>query len=176
MPTVIESPHPDSFLMKEEIFGPILPIIPYHDINNVINEIKERSKPLAVYLFSENKKNIKEVKERTSSGAFVVNDSVVQILNCHLPFGGVGMSGSGRYHGKAGFTAFSNPKIICQTAAFNMYPLSTRFAPYTESKKRMMTFLLKIGGVTYHQLAKTVGIVSIAIAGAVIGLHMRHML
>ena len=116
------------------------------------------------------------MKERTSSGAFVVNDSVVQILNCHLPFGGVGMSGSGRYHGKAGFTAFSNPKSICQTKAFNMYPLSTRFAPYTEPKKRMMTFLLKIGGVTYSQLAKTVGIVSLAIAAAVIGLHTRHML
>lgn len=83
------------------------------------------------------------------------------------------MSGSGRYHGKAGFTAFSNPKSICETQAFNMYPLSTRFAPYTEHKKKMMTFLLKIGGVTYSQLAKTVGIVSLAIAAAIIGLKMK---
>lgn len=62
MPTVIESPHPDSYLMKEEIFGPILPVIPYHDINNVIKEIKEKPKPLVVYLFTEKKKTVKEVK------------------------------------------------------------------------------------------------------------------
>ncbi len=68
---------------------------------------------MVIYLFTENKKLAKEIKERTSSGAFVVNDAVVQLLNCHLPFGGVGKSGSGRYHGKSGFLAFSNPKSIC---------------------------------------------------------------
>lgn len=83
------------------------------------------------------------------------------------------MSGYGRYHGKAGFVSFSNPKSICKTKAFNMYPLSTRFAPYTEHKKRMLTFLLKIGGVTYSQLAKTTGIVSLVIAGVVYGLKTR---
>lgn len=83
------------------------------------------------------------------------------------------MSGSGRYHGKSGFIAFSNPKSICLTQAFNMYPLNSRFAPYTEHKKKMLTFLLKIGGVTYGQLGKTVGAVSFAIAAAIIGLKTR---
>ncbi len=86
------------------------------------------------------------------------------------------MSGNGRYHGKAGFVNFSNPKSICKTQAFNMYPLSTRFPPYTDHKKKMMTFLLKIGGVTYSQLAKSVAVVSFAIAAAVIGLKMRPKL
>lgn len=76
----------------------------------------------------------------------------MQLLNAHLPFGGVGASGYGRYHGIAGFQHFSNPRSICETRSINVYPLNNRFAPYTESKKRMMTFLLKIGGITYDQL------------------------
>lgn len=102
-----------------------------------------------------------------------MNDSVVQLLNCHLPFGGVGKSGYGRYHGKSGFISFSNPKSICETKAFNMYPLNTRFAPYTEHKKRMMTFLLKIGGVTYSQLGKGLGVLCLAIAAGVYGIKMK---
>jgi hypothetical protein len=98
---------------------------------------------------------------------------VVQLLNCHLPFGGVGGSGNGRYHGKSGFLSFSNPKSICETKAFNMYPLSTRFAPYTEHKKRMMTFLLKIGGVTYSQLGKGLGVISLIAIGCVLGIKMK---
>lgn len=86
------------------------------------------------------------------------------------------MSGSGRYHGKAGFVQFSNQKSICETQAFNMYPLNTRFPPYTDHKKRMLTFLLKIGGITYAQLGKTVGIVSLAISAAVFGLKMYEKL
>jgi aldehyde dehydrogenase (NAD+) len=79
----------------------------------VISEIQSRPKPLVVYAFSENSKNIKLIKEKTRSGSFVVNDAVVHLLNCHLPFGGVGASGYGRYHGKSGFLAFSNPKSVC---------------------------------------------------------------
>jgi len=116
------------------------------------------------------------VKSHTSSGAFVVNDAVVQVLNCHLPFGGVGDSGYGRYHGQSGFISFSNPKSICYTTAFNAYPLSTRFFPYDDSKKRVLTFLLKIGDTTYGQLKKGSVILALIISGAVAYLKMRPLL
>jgi len=82
-------------------------------------------------MFSSNQKDISYLKQHTYSGAFVVNDAVVQLLNCHLPFGGVGESGHGRYHGESGFQAFSNPKSVVHTKAFDAYPLSNRFFPYT---------------------------------------------
>ena len=82
-------------------------------------------------MFSSNNQNLYKVKKKTASGSFVANDAVVHLLNPHLPFGGVGNSGYGRYHGKAGFLAFSNPKSICMTKPINMYPLSNRFPPYT---------------------------------------------
>lgn len=85
--------------MNEEIFGPILPINSYANLNELVAELGERPKPLIVYMFSEDSKNIELVKKHTYSGSFVVNDAVVQMLNCHLPFGGVGESGYGRYHG-----------------------------------------------------------------------------
>lgn len=129
-PTVLEKPEKDSLIMKEEIFGPILPINSYDNLKELISEISSRPKPLIVYLFSENKSNIEYVKNHTYSGSFIVNDAIIHMLNCHLPFGGVGDSGYGRYHGESGFIGFSNPKSICYTKAFNAYPLSTRFFPY----------------------------------------------
>lgn len=98
-PTIIEKPREDSSLMKQEIFGPILPIHSYKDLKTLIADIRRKPKPLVVYLYSESSNNVKYVRTHTSSGAYVVNDSVVQLLNCHLPFGGVGDSGYGRYHG-----------------------------------------------------------------------------
>ncbi len=89
------------------------------------------------------------MRTNTSSGAFVVNDSVVQLLNPHLPFGGVGESGYGRYHGESGFNSFSNLKSICNTRAYNGYPFSNRFFPFTPNKQRAMTFAMKISGTTY---------------------------
>lgn len=106
------------------------------------------------------------------SGAFVVNDAIVQLLNAYLPFGGVGASGYGRYHGFSGFQSFSNPRSICETRSINSYPLSNRFAPYTESKKRMMTFLLKIGGITYDQIESGFKYVLLAASG--IGLYFLN--
>jgi aldehyde dehydrogenase (NAD+) len=120
---------------------------------------------LVVYHFSSNQKNIEKVRKGTTSGSFVLNDSVVQMLNCHLPFGGVGASGFGRYHGVYGFMNFSNLKSICKTQAINPYPLNNRFAPYSDSKKRTMTFLLKIGGTTYESLGRKFKYVLLAAAG-----------
>ena len=89
-----------------------MPLYSYTNLDEVIKEINDRPKPLVVYLFSENSSNVKKVQDSTYSGAYVVNETLMQMMNPHLPFGGVGMSGSGRYHGKSGFLAFSNPKSI----------------------------------------------------------------
>ena len=109
---------------------------------------------MVVYVFSENSRNIEQVKEQTYSGAFVVNEVLMQLANNHLPFGGVGQSGYGRYHGKAGFDAFSNLKSIVTSKAVNPYPLSCRFPPYTEKNKKILLKLLGSGSITYHQIAK----------------------
>lgn len=166
-PTIIERPKEHSSLMKQEIFGPILPIHSYKDLKALVADIRRKPKPLVVYLYSESASNVKYVRAHTSSGAYVVNDSVVQLLNCHLPFGGVGESGYGRYHGESGFISFSNMKSICNTKAFNAYPLSNRFFPFDAAKQRAMTFLLKIGGTTYSDLAKGSKILGLIILGAI---------
>lgn len=105
-------------------------------------------------MFSENKKNIEEVKNFTSSGSYVVNDSVVQRLSMELPFGGVGKSGNGRWSGHAGFLSFSNAKSILKTTAINPYPLNVRFPPYTPHKETMFGGLMKFGDITYGQVGK----------------------
>lgn len=77
-----------------------------------------------------------------------MNETVMQMANFHLPFGGVGMSGMGRYHGKAGFEVFSNPKSICVSKAVNPYPMVCRFPPYTEKSKKLMLKMVKVGSIT----------------------------
>lgn len=102
-PTVILNPLTTSPLMKEEIFGPILPIITYNTIDDAIKFINERDKPLSIYYFgtnSDRNSSLIKVQDQTSSGSFVVNEVVVQIMSSYLPFGGVGASGYGRLHGK----------------------------------------------------------------------------
>ena len=76
--------------MTQEIFGPILPIQTYKDLKALVGDIRKKPKPLAIYLYSQDNSHIQLVRSQTSSGAFVINDSVIQLLNCHLPFGGVG--------------------------------------------------------------------------------------
>jgi aldehyde dehydrogenase (NAD+) len=141
-------------MMQEEIFGPILPIHYFNDLHTVVGEINSRPKPLVVYHFSENDDNTKLVQTRTYSGAYVINDTVVQMTNLHLPFGGVGGSGYGRFHGKHGFIAFSNPKSIARISSMDNFPLNQRYPPYTESKKSIMTKLLKFSTITYGQIGR----------------------
>ena len=114
--------------MQEEIFGPVLPIIEYEHEEEFINEIKKREKPLAMYIFTEDKKFKNRILTSLSSGGVCVNDTIMHISSTSLPFGGVGASGIGRYHGKAGFDTFSHNRSI-MTKALGI-DLAMKFPPY----------------------------------------------
>jgi aldehyde dehydrogenase (NAD+) len=103
---------PDMLIMQEEIFGPIVPVLTYKNIDDVIDYISGRGKPLALYIFSNNRENIDKVLSRTSSGGVTVNGFFSHYLENQLPFGGVNQSGMGSYHGVFGFKAFSHERAI----------------------------------------------------------------
>jgi acyl-CoA reductase-like NAD-dependent aldehyde dehydrogenase len=111
-PTVLTDVSMDGPLMQDEIFGPILPVLAYSNLDDAVSIIRERSSPLAVYLFTHDRAMQNELIRQTRSGSVCVNDTVVQATGCDLPFGGVGDSGMGRYHGKASFDCFSYPRTI----------------------------------------------------------------
>lgn len=128
--TLMEKIRRDSKLMNEEIFGPILPIFEFNDINIVINTLRKRPKPLALYLFTKSRECRRLVLENLDFGCGCINDTVMQLSNPHLPFGGVGDSGMGRYHGKAGFDTFSSETSLLRSYPLDLNPL--RYPPYDD--------------------------------------------
>ena len=114
--------------MNEEIFGPVLPIIGYNNINKVIYEIRKRPKPLALYLFTTNEEHEKLVLSSISSGGACINDTISHLINHNLPFGGVGNSGFGAYHGEYSFKTFSHEKSILKK--INKPNLTITYPPY----------------------------------------------
>ena len=140
-PTLLENVSLEDAVMQEEIFGPILPIIEYTDINEAITLINSRPKPLALYLFSQNKNLQNRILQETSSGGVCINDTVMQVAVSSLPFGGVGDSGMGSYHGKAGFDTFSHDKSVLQNS-FRL-DINWRYAPY----QGKLSLLKKIIGI-----------------------------
>ncbi|MEG4996974.1 aldehyde dehydrogenase [Microcoleus sp. B4-D4] len=127
-PTVIDKVSWDSPVMQDEIFGPILPVLEYDDFGEAIAQINARPKPLALYLFSKDKEKQQRVLRETSSGGLCINDTVMQVGVTTLPFGGVGDSGIGSYHGKASFDTFSHYKSVLQKSFW--LDLKWRYAPY----------------------------------------------
>ena len=127
-PTLVNEPKLDSKLMQGEIFGPILPIIAYETEDDIHTYIMNYGKPLATYVFSNNKKFQKKVIDTYSFGGGAINDTVIQITNKKLPFGGVGASGIGAYHGRTSFDIFSHQKAIIKKANWLDAPL--RYPPY----------------------------------------------
>jgi aldehyde dehydrogenase (NAD+) len=119
-PTILTGVTKDMAIMAEEIFGPILPILAYDGIEEVFAFIHDRPKPLALYVFGKDRSNLDEVLDRTTSGSACVNDLIVQIENLDVPFGGIGMSGTGNYHGRYGFRAFSHERNYMRQGAINM--------------------------------------------------------
>ena len=139
-PTLVDNPNLDSELMKEEIFGPILPIISYSNEEMIHKLLENRERPLAFYVFSKRKKFIDKLFKRSSFGGGVANDSIIQFANVNLPFGGVGHSGMGAYHGKYSFKNFSHEKPVIKRSF--LFDLPGRYAPYPKSLS-LLKFLLK---------------------------------
>lgn len=127
-PTIIDNVSLDMPVMQEEIFGPILPVIEYDDVSEAIAIINQKPKPLALYIFSRNRELQKRILNETSSGGVCINDTVMQVGVSSLPFGGVGESGMGRYHGKASFDTFSHFKSVLKKSF--LLDLKWRYAPY----------------------------------------------
>lgn len=139
-PTVLENVTWADKVMQEEIFGPILPVLDYTDFDEAIQRIKENEKPLSAYIFTSDS-NQKEVFTRQISfGGGCINDSIMHITNPNLPFGGVGNSGMGSYHGKYGFEAFSHHKSVMDKALWGEPNL--KYPPYTDTKKKWIKRLM----------------------------------
>ena len=138
-PTLIKASLTDK-CMEDEIFGPVLPVITYSNLDEVISYINSREKPLAIYYFSKDKKKQKRMINETSSGACLINDVILHIANHNLPFGGVGDSGIGRYHGKESFRAFSNMKAVMKSSPSIDIPL--KYPPF-KKKERILKLFLK---------------------------------
>ncbi|MBC7606066.1 MAG: aldehyde dehydrogenase [Burkholderiales bacterium] len=139
-PTVVDEPSLDSAIMKEEIFGPLLPIISYESPDELHDIISKYEKPLSLYVFSTSSDFIEKTLTRFSFGGGCVNDTVIHFANHRLPFGGVGHSGIGAYHGKFSFRTFSHQKSIVKKA--NWLDLPLRYAPYN-GKLKLIKKLLK---------------------------------
>jgi aldehyde dehydrogenase (NAD+) len=140
-PTLIEALTPEMEMSHEEIFGPILPIIPYGGIDEVIDQINARPKPLALYIFGRSRHLTNQIITATSSGSVGVNLTLAQFMHNGLPFGGVNSSGIGAAHGYFGFQAFSHDRAILANQ-FSALPLI--FPPYTPRVKQLIALVKRI--------------------------------
>lgn len=140
-PTVLKNVSFDDRIMKDEIFGPILPVLSFSDLNETILQVKSRPKPLACYIYSKNGRTVKKILKEISFGGGAVNDSVMHFTNSNLPFGGVGYSGIGSYHAKAGFDTFSHYKSILHKR-FGFEP-NLKYPPYSEKKMKWIKRLIE---------------------------------
>ncbi|GGF79763.1 aldehyde dehydrogenase family protein [Alteromonas lipolytica] len=139
-PTVILNPDIDTPVMQEEIFGPVLPVIEVSSVAEAMDFIKRRPKPLAAYLFSEQQATQNTFVEEISAGSICINDTMMFMANPQLPFGGVGHSGMGRYHGKFGFDTFSHQKSVMKRSFW--FDVAIRYAPASARKRYLLKKLL----------------------------------
>ena len=140
-PTVMDNVSFDDNIMQEEIFGPILPIIEFENLDWAIKMVKDRPKPLALYVFTSKNKNRNKIFYEVSFGGGAVNDAVMHLANSNLPFGGVGNSGMGNYHGKFGFDTFSHYKSILDKSTLIEPPI--KYPPYVNWKRKLLQKLLE---------------------------------
>lgn len=138
-PTLIDEPKPGSLVMKDEIFGPILPILSYENEAGLNKIISSYDKPLSLFVFSNNKSFAEKIIRDYSFGGGCINDTVIHFANSRLPFGGVGNSGIGAYHGKRSFDTFSHQKAIVKKA--NWLDIPMRYAPYNGKLKNLKRLL-----------------------------------
>lgn len=141
-PTVMTNVTWDDKVMSEEIFGPILPILTFRDLAQLFAVVRSNPKPLAAYLFSRSNENHRSFVSELSFGGGCINDVIVHLGNPFLPFGGVGESGMGRYHGEDSFKTFSHMKSVM--FRYGMLDLSARYAPYSEKKLSLLRRLFRV--------------------------------
>ena len=140
-PTVMDNVTEDDAVMGEEIFGPVMPILTFDDFDRLVDELKDKDKPLALYLFSSDKKHINRVTKELSYGGGCINDVVVHLATSEMGFGGVGESGMGSYHGKEGFEAFSHYKSVMDKKTWLDLPM--RYQPYNKLYEKLLHMFLK---------------------------------
>ena len=139
-PTILDNVKPDDAVMQEEIFGPLMPIITYDKLEDAIAFVNSRSKPLALYIFSDNKLYQQKILQETSSGNASINECLMHVGQFNLPFGGVGDSGIGQYHGKLSFDIFSHRKGVLKKSTLT--DLALRYPPYSEKVANMLKKLM----------------------------------
>ena len=140
--TIMENVAADAPAMREEIFGPLLPLIPYRNLDEAVRIINEREKPLALYLFSRDRGVIDRVLQQTRAGGTVDNDTMIHFYQLNLPFGGVGESGFGKGHGRFGFEAFSNARGVLEQP-WRFSGIQLLYPPYTWFRQKLIDFTLR---------------------------------
>ena len=140
-PTILHPITMKDDVMKDEIFGPILPVISYTNLDEAIQQVKQLPKPLACYIYAKNRKVINKILSQVSFGGGAINDSVMHITNNNLPFGGVGSSGTGSYHGEAGFQCFSHYKSMLDKPTWIEFPF--KYFPLSSKKLRIIKSIFK---------------------------------
>ena len=140
-PTVLTDITPDSPVMQEEIFGPILPLMTYAELDDCIRFIRSRPRPLALYLFTESRTAEEKIFGSCSFGGGCVNDTIIHLANPHMGFGGVGYSGMGSYHGKLSFDTFTHYRSVVRKSTWLDLPM--RYHPYTDKNFKMIRSLMK---------------------------------
>ncbi|MGI5936061.1 MAG: aldehyde dehydrogenase [Oscillospiraceae bacterium] len=140
-PTVLVDITPESPIMQEEIFGPILPVLTFKHIDEAISFVRSREKPLAFYLFTGSRETIKRALDECSFGGGCINDTIIHLATPHMGFGGVGNSGMGSYHGKKSFDTFTHYRSIVNK--YNWIDMKMRYHPYTDKNFKLIRMFLK---------------------------------
>ena len=140
-PTILDNVDPGDPVMQEEIFGPVLPVLTFDHIQEALELVNARPRPLALYLFSQDKGVQELFLRRVPFGGGCINDTIIHLATSRMPFGGVGHSGMGSYHGKASFDTFSHQKSIVKKSTLVDLPI--RYAPYTAAQEKLMRLFLR---------------------------------
>ncbi|EKQ50723.1 MAG: NAD-dependent aldehyde dehydrogenase [Clostridium sp. Maddingley MBC34-26] len=138
-PTILTDVKEEARILNEEIFGPIFPVITFENLDEVVRYVNKRMKPLALYYFSQDKNNIKKILKETSTGGVTINDTILHAGTSSLPFGGVGTSGIGAYHGKKSFDTFTHEKSVVERGT--LIEFSFRFAPFKNKVDYLRKFI-----------------------------------
>lgn len=167
-PTVLDDVDLDHALMKDEIFGPLLPLLTFRTKQEVIDFINKREKPLALYIFSKDSDFVDSILTMTSSGGATVNDTLMHVSVDTLPFGGVGNSGMGAYHGKHTFDTFSHTKSVMKRKLILEMTNDLRYPPYTDRNLGLLRFLLAKKREAYFSKRAVRGILAVAVVGVIV--------